>query len=491
MADPTSPDAAAADDPDGAPDAVVVGSGPNGMTAAVILAQAGLSVTVLEAADEIGGGTRTAELTKPGVLHDICSAVHPFGAASPVFRSLPLERHGLEWRWPEVDLVHPLDGGRAGVMLRDIDATAAGLGKDSAAWRQVFGPLATGFDDLADDILAPVLHVPRHPVTFVRFGLRAAWPATVLARRFATDEARGLYAGIAAHVIHPLTRPLTAAAGVMLTASGHHVGWPVAAGGSIAVTRALAGLLAELGGTVRTGVRVRSLADLPPARLRLFDTSPGGFVAIAGDAMPARVRRAYTRWRHGPASFKLDLAVEGGVPWTADAARRAGTVHVGGTIGEIAFAEAEVHKGRMPERPFVLVGQQYLADPQRSAGDLHPVWAYAHVPKGYDGDASEAMLDQLERFAPGVRERIVARHVMSPADFAGYNANYVGGDISTGANDLRQLLFRPRFGLDPYATGIPGVYLCSAATPPGAGVHGMCGYHAARRALRDLDGLPR
>ncbi|HMG45802.1 MAG TPA: NAD(P)/FAD-dependent oxidoreductase, partial [Acidimicrobiales bacterium] len=466
--------------------AVVVGSGPNGLTAAVVLAQAGLSVTVLEAAETIGGGTRSAELTVPGVLHDICSAVHPFGAASPVFRSLPLERHGLEWRWPEVDLVHPLDGGRAGVFLRSIDETAAGLGDDGPAWRQVFGRASAAFPDLADDILRPLVHVPRHPVGLVSFGLRALLPATWLARRFRTDEARALFAGIAAHVIHPLSRPATAAGGIMLTASGHHVGWPVAAGGSQAVTTALAGLLAELGGTVETGVRVTSLADLPPARLKLFDTSPSGLLAIAGDALPERTRRALRRWRYGPASFKLDLAVEGGVPWTAEAARRAGTVHVGGPIGEIAVAEAEVHRGRLPERPFVLVAQQYLADPARSAGDVHPVWAYAHVPRGYDSDVTEPILRQLERFAPGVRERIVGQHVMSPADFAGYNANYVGGDISTGANTLRQLVFRPRVALDPYATGLPGVYLCSAATPPGAGVHGMCGYHAARSALRSL-----
>jgi phytoene dehydrogenase-like protein len=277
----------------------------------------------------------------------------------------------------------------------------------------------------------------------------------------------------------------------MLTASGHHVGWPVAAGGSQAVTSALASLLAELGGTVETGVRVTSLSELPPSRLKLFDTSPSGLLAIAGDALPARTRRALGRWRYGPASFKLDLAVEGGVPWTAEAARRAGTVHVGGPIGEVAVAEAEVHRGRLPERPFVLVAQQYLADPARSAGDVHPVWAYAHVPRGYDGDATEPILRQLERFAPGVRERIVGQHVMSPADFAGYNANYVGGDISTGANTLRQLVFRPRVALDPFATGLPGVYLCSAATPPGAGVHGMCGYHAARSALRSLGIEPK
>jgi phytoene dehydrogenase-like protein len=450
------------------------------------LAQAGVAVTVLEAADTIGGGTRTVELTVPGVLHDICSAVHPFGAASPVFQALPLEEHGLSWRWPEVDLAHPLGGDRAGVMWRSIDATAQGLGADGRAWRQVFGSVSSGFADLADDVLGPLLHVPRHPVTFVRFGLRAMWPATWLARRFRTDEARGLFGGIAAHVIHPLGRPATAAAGVMLTASGHHVGWPVAAGGSHAVTEALASLLVDLGGKVETGVRVTSLADLPSVGATLFDTSPSGFVAIAGDRLPARDRRQFQRWRYGPAAFKLDLAVEGGVPWTAEPARRAGTVHVGGTIGEIAAAESDVHRGRMPERPFVLVGQQYLCDPQRSAGDVHPVWMYAHVPRGYDGDATGAILGQVERFAPGLRERIVGQHVMSPGAFGDYNANYVGGDISTGANDLRQMLFRPRPALDPYATGIPGVYLCSAATPPGAGVHGMCGYHAARSALRHL-----
>lgn len=465
-------------------DAIVVGSGPNGLAAAVTLAQEGLAVTVLEAADTIGGGTRTEELTVPGVLHDICSAVHPFGAASPIFRQWPLAEHGLEWLWPEVDLAHPLDGGRAGVMLQSIDDTAAGLGPDGDAWRQVFGPLAARFGELADDILGPLLHVPRHPLTFLRFGLRALPSATLLARRFRTEEAKALFAGIAAHVIHPLSRPATAAAGVMLTASGHYVGWPVAKGGSQAVSAAMASLLAKHGGTIETGVRVTSLADLPPARIKLFDTSPSGFVAIAGDALPAKTRKALERWRYGPAAFKLDLAIEEGVPWLAEPARRAGTVHVGGPIAQVAAAEADVHRGRMPERPFVLVGQQYLADPQRSAGNVHPIWAYAHVPRGYDRDPSEAMLDQLERFAPGLRERIVARHVMSPAAFTSYNANYVDGDISTGANDLRQMLFRPRLALDPYATGIPGVYLCSAATPPGAGVHGMCGYHAARSALR-------
>ncbi|MFF4650818.1 phytoene desaturase family protein [Streptomyces sp. NPDC001380] len=467
-------------------DAVVVGSGPNGLAAAVTLARAGLEVTVLEAADSIGGGTRTGELTVPGLLHDHCSAVHPLGAGSPFLDSLGLERYGLTWRWPEIDLAHPLDGGRAGVLHRSLDATCAGLGEDGAAWRRLFGPLADGFDDLREDVLRPVVRVPSHPVALARFGARAAQPAAVLARRWRTGEARALFAGAAAHAMHPLTRPATAAVGLMLTAAGHRYGWPVAEGGSRAVTDALAAVLRELGGTVETGVRVRSLAELPPARVVMLDLAPGAAADVCGDRLPPRVRRAYRRWRHGPAAFKVDLAVEGGVPWTAEACRRAGTVHVGGTLAEVAHAEREVHRGRMPERPFVLVAQQYLADPSRSRGSLHPVWAYAHVPHGWDGDATEAVLRQVERFAPGLRERVVATAVRSPAQFAAYDANYVGGDIATGANTVRQLALRPRPAADPYRTGVPGVYLCSAATPPGAGVHGMCGHNAALSALRGL-----
>jgi phytoene dehydrogenase-like protein len=475
-----------------APDAIVVGSGPNGLAAAVTLAQAGLSVTVLEAAGDIGGGTRTCELTVPGVLHDVCSAIHPFGVGSPFFASLPLAQHGLEWRWPEVDLAHPLDGGRAGVLVRSLQGTVAGLGPDGSAWARTFGPLAEHFDDIAAEILGPFVHIPRHPLTLARFGLRAGLPATVLARRFRTDDARALFAGAAAHVIHPLNRLGTSAVGVMLIAAGHAAGWPVAAGGSHAITRALASLLEQLGGTIETGVRVTALAELPRAQVTLFDTSPKALVAIAGDRLPARARRAFTRWTYGPAAFKVDLAIDGGIPWTADACRRAGTVHLGGTLEEIASAEIDVHRGRMPERPFVLIGQQYLCDPQRSSGDVHPIWAYAHVPNRYTGDATDAVLGQIERFAPGIRERIVAQHVTDPLEFERYNANYVGGDIATGANNLRQMVLRPRVSRDPYATGIPGVYLCSAATPPAAGVHGMCGNNAARHALRDLkNGRPR
>jgi phytoene dehydrogenase-like protein len=467
-------------------DAVVVGSGPNGLAAAVTLAQAGRSVTVFEAADTIGGGTRTAEVTVPGVLHDVCSAVHPFGVASPYLSSLPLAEHGLVWKWPAVDLAHPLDGGRAGAMLRSIEDTVNGLGIDGAAWRRSFGPLASRFATLAPEILQPLMHRPKHPIDLARFGLRAAWPATMFARRFATAEARALFAGCAAHSFTPLSWPATAAAGSTFIAAAHDTGWPVAAGGSQAITLALASLLTSLGGTIETGVRIGSLAELPDTRVSLFDTSPRALIAIAGDQLPPRIRRAYARWRHGPAVFKIDLAVQGGIPWQAESCRMAGTVHVGGTLEQIATAEAQVHRGEMPERPFVLVGQQYLCDPSRSAGDIHPIWAYAHVPSGYPLDASEAIIDQIERFAPGVRDRIVGRHEMSPATFEAYNANNIGGDIAGGANDLRQLVARPRLAVDPYNTGIPGVYLCSAATPPGAGVHGMCGHHAANRALAYL-----
>jgi len=466
--------------------AIVVGAGPNGLAAAVALAREGVEVTVLEAASTVGGGTRSAELTVPGVIHDVCSAVHPFGAASPFLRSVDLQRHGLRWRWPEIELAHPLDGGRAAVLVRSLEETAEGLGGDGPAWRRVFGPLVERFDDVMAEVLQPLAHVPRHPLTLARFGWRALLPASVLARRWGHDEARALFAGVAAHAIHPLSRPTTGAAGMLLTAAGHAVGWPVAEGGSQAIADAMAGLLQELGGRIDTGVLVESLDELPPADITMLDLAPLAVVRLAGDRLPERVQRSYLRWRHGPAAFKVDLAVEGGLPWVNEACRRAGTVHVGGTFEEIALAEREVYTGRMPAHPFVLVAQQYLADPSRSQGDTHPVWAYAHVPRGFDGDATEAILDQIERFAPGTRPRVLGTHVTGPAALEAYNPNYVGGDIATGANDPRQMVIRPRLARDPYATGIPGVYLCSAATPPGAGVHGMCGANAARTALGAL-----
>jgi len=467
--------------------AVVVGSGPNGLAAAVTLARAGISVTVLETAQRLGGGARSSELTLPGLVHDDCSAIHPMGVASPFLRSLDLEKYGLRWRWAPIDLAHPLDGGRAGVLTRSLDETVEHLGRDGPAWRRLFEPLATGFDALAGEVFRPVLHLPRHPLALARFGLRALQPATVLARRFDTDEARALFGGVAAHVMQPLRRPLTASIGLVLIAAAHAYGWPVAEGGSQAIVNALAALLRDLGGTVATGVTVRSLDEVDGADVIMLDVAPAAAADIIGDRLPGRVARAYRRYRHGPGAVKLDLAVEGGIPWTNEACRRAGTVHLGGRLEEMADVEQATARGRMPERPFVLIGQQYVADNTRSVDDVHPVWTYAHVPAGYRGDVEEAIIAQIERFAPGVRDRIRGRFLRSTADLARYNPNYVGGDIANGANDVTQLaLRRPRIAFDPYRTGVDGVYLCSAATPPGAGVHGMCGFHAASSALRAL-----
>jgi phytoene dehydrogenase-like protein len=468
-------------------EAIVVGSGPNGLACAVELARNGVEVTVLEAAERIGGGTRTSELTVPGLLHDDCSATHPMAVGSPFLRSLDLERHGLRWLWPEVDLAHPLDDGSAGVMVRSIEDTARGLGEDGPAWRRVFGSPSAHFDQLLEDIMKPILRVPRHPLRLARFGLAAAAPATLLARSWRTPRARALFGGVAAHAFSPLNRPMSSSVGCALICACHAFGWPVAKGGSRAIAEALAAELRAHGGRIETGRPVSRLDQLEGADVVVFDLAPAAVSEIAGERLPARVARAYRRYRHGPGAFKLDLAVEGGVPWANEACRRAGTVHAIGSFEEIALAERQVNRGSMPERPYVLVGQQYLADPERSEGDLHPLWAYGHVPSGYAGDASEEILGQIERFAPGFRERIVASSARGPAELAAYNANYIGGDIITGANTPLQILFRPRFALDPYSTGAEGLYICSAATPPGAGAHGIGGYNAARSALRHLE----
>ena len=467
-------------------DAIVVGAGPNGLAAAVALAEQGVAVTVLEAEATIGGGTRTSENTLPGVLHDDCSAIHPTSLASPFLNRLGLERHGLRWLWPEVDLAHPLDSGAAGVLVRSLERTTAGLGADGPAWNRLVGPLAAGWDELIGEIFRPLVHLPRHPLLLAQFGLRAPWSATALARTLRTAEARALFGGCAAHSFAPLTQPLTAALGLIIAASSHGSGWPVAEGGSRAITDALAARLTELGGTVKTGVPVESYGEVSQADVVMLDLAPRVAADLMGDALPPRVAKAYRRYRPAPGAFKLDLAVQGGVPWTNESCRRAGTLHLGGTLEEMTAAERDTNRGRMPERPFVLVGQQYLADPSRSAGDVHPIYAYAHVPNGYPGDASEAIIDQIERFAPGTRERIVGRFSRSTAELPLYNRNFLGGDIVGGANDIPQMVLRPRIALDPYATGVDGVYLCSAATPPGAGVHGMCGANAADSALKHL-----
>ncbi|MDX6278209.1 MAG: hypothetical protein QOJ72_2337 [Nocardioidaceae bacterium] len=463
--------------------AVVVGSGPNGLAAAVVLAKAGVDTTVLEAADEIGGGTRSAELTIPGLMHDVCSATHPTGVASPFFRSLDLGRHGLEWLWPEVDAVHPIDGGRAGVMFRDLDRTTELMGKDGKNWHRLYAPLVEHSEALVDELFQPIIHLPKHPITMAKFGTRALQPAMWIARRWETDEARGLFAGMAAHAIYPLSRPTTGGLGLMFGMTSHAYGWPVAKGGSSAIAHALAAELAEHGGKIETGHEV---TELPEADIVMFDTTPGQVLKIVGDRLPSRIERPFKRWRRGPGVFKVDFAVDGSIPWTNEWARKAGTVHLAGTIEQLNAAEKEVHAGRMPERPFVLLCQQYLADPGRSVGDVHPIWAYAHVPQGYTGDATEAVIAQIERFAPGFRERIVAMATSGPAELEAHNANYLGGDIAGGANDAWQVVMRPRASANPYSLGVEGLYICSASTPPGGGVHGMGGYRAATAAVEAL-----
>ncbi len=466
--------------------AVVVGSGPNGLAAAVTLAQHGLAVTVLEAADEIGGGTRSGEAIVAGLLHDHCSAIHPMAVGSTFLNDLGLERHGLQWRWPEVDCVHPLDDGTAGVLYRSVQATADGLGVDGRRWQRLFDWPSANFDTLADDIMGPLLRWPHHPLALARFGAPTVLPGSALARVFRTPQARALFGGVAAHAFRPLHHPMTSAIGMGILTAGHRYGWPVAAGGSQSITRALAAVLCELGGTIETRTPVRDASQLPAADVTIFDLAPGAIADILGDRLPARIARAYRRFRHGPGAFKVDFAVEGGVPWTSPEAHRAGTVHLAGTYRELARTERDVNAGRMPERPFVLVGQQYLADPQRSVGNIHPVWTYAHVPNGFSGDATAAIIAQIERFAPGFRERIVGQAVRTHRPIRVLNPNFVGGDIMTGAKNIRQLAFGPRITLSPYAIGVPGMYICSAATPPGPGAHGMCGANAARAALRYL-----
>jgi phytoene dehydrogenase-like protein len=468
------------------PDVVVVGAGPNGLAAAITCAAAGRSVLVLEATDQIGGGTRTAELTLPGFHHDVCSATHPFAAVSPFFAQAGLERHGLELVHPEICLAHPFDGGRAALVDRSLDATAEGLGADGRAYRRLVGWTVEHWDRIAPATLGPLLRVPRHPLSLAGFGLRGLPPASWVQRTCRTPELRGLLAGNAAHAFLPLSSPFTTAMALMLLSSAHLAGWPVARGGSGAIADAMAKRLVELGGTIEVGRPVRSLADVPASRAVLFDVTPRQLLAICGDALPPRYRRRMARFRYGPAAFKVDYALSEAVPWTNPDCRRAGSLHLGGTFDEIARGEADVAAGRVPERPFVLVGQQSLVDPSRAPEGRHTLWAYCHVPNASREDASEAIERQIERFAPGFRDVVLARHVASPAWFEAHNESLVGGDINGGSFGGLQLALRPRPGVPAYRTPDPRLWVCGQSTPPGGGVHGMCGWNAAQQALRTV-----
>lgn len=469
-------------------DAVIVGGGPNGLAAAITLARRGRSVALLESADRVGGGARSAELTLPGFVHDVCSAIYPFGRTSPFFADGTLERRGLRWVDPPVSLGHPLDDGTAVLVERDVDATAGMLGRDADAYRRLIGPLVGGYDRLLPDILAP-FHIPLRPdrtIRLARFGLLALQSSTRLARRFRDERARALLAGAAAHSVIGLTEPVSGAAALVMLASAHADGWPFPETGAGRIPEALVAELVELGGVVETGRPIQRLDDLPSHRLALFDVTPRQLLAIAGDRLSGRYRRSLAGYRYGAGVFKLDLAIEGPIPWRAVGLERAGTVHLGGTFEEIARAEGAVAAGRVPDRPFVLVAQQSLFDRTRAPEGRNAVWAYCHVPNGSTADMTDAILAQFERFAPGVRDRVLALVATGPAALEAYNANDVGGDIGGGRLDLGQLFTRPAWRLDPYSTPDPGIFVCSASTPPGGGVHGMCGYHAARSAERRL-----
>jgi phytoene dehydrogenase-like protein len=467
-------------------EAVVVGAGPNGLAAAITLAQAGLSVLLIEASNTIGGGSRSLELTLPGFIHDPCATIHSLGVTSPFFNQLPLKQYGLEWIFPSASLAHPLADGTAVMLERSVVETSRQLGQDAGAYRKFMNPFVERWPSLAGEILGP-LRIPRDPFILARFGLYAIRSASSLAKSiFREERARALFAGLAAHSIQSLKRPPTAAFGLVLGISGHAAGWPVARGGSQVIADALGGYFKSLGGKIVTNCPVQSFEDIPASHLLLLDITPRQLLRIAGERLPAAYRRQLEGYRYGPGVFKVDYALSAPAPWTAPECARAATVHIGGGPDEIIATEQEVWEGRHPQRPFVLFAQQTLIDPGRAPEGKHTAWAYCHVPNGSTTDMSERIEAQIERFEPGFRDCVLDRHVMPPQQIEQYNANYIGGDINGGVQDLWQLFTRPTIQWVPYSTPLKGVYLCSSSTPPGGGVHGMCGFHAARAALRSI-----
>lgn len=466
-------------------DAIVVGSGPNGLAAAITIAKQGRSVLVLEAGDTIGGGMRTAELTEPGYRHDICSAIHPLGVASSFFVNTPLYEYGLEWIHPEVPVAHPMPDGPAAIVPQPLSEAVERLEADGDAYRRLLEPFVARADDLFSDVLGP-LSIPTHPILMARFGLQGLWSANHLAKSwFRESRTQGMFAGLAAHSILPLNQFFTGAVGLMFAVTMHGGGWPLPRGGSQSIADAMGRYLHSLGGELVVGKRVDDLQSLPEAKAILFDTIPRDMLRIAGDELPVGYRRRLERFRHGPGVFKVDWALSQPIPWKDPDCAKAGTVHLGGAFDDVAAAEAAAWSNQPAERPFVLVAQQSLFDDTRAPAGKHTGWGYCHVPHGCTVDMTDAIESQIERFAPGFRDCILAKRTMSPADFQAYNANYLGGDITAGVMDAWQLLTRPVARLDPYSTPNPRLYICSASTPPGAGVHGMCGYHAARSVLRN------
>lgn len=466
-------------------DVVIVGAGPNGLSAGITLQQAGCRVLLLEAKPTIGGGMRTAELTLPGFKHDICSAIHPMAKISPFFESIDWSAYGLKFVNPPVAAAHPLDSGVAAALFPSLDQTADSLGIDASEYRNLLSGFVSHFDRLKHDFLGP-LKWPSDPIGLATFGLKAMQPATVLGKRFRTNEARALFAGMAAHGIQPLSNIASSAIALVLMAAGHISGWQIPVGGSQSIADAMAAHFRLLGGVIETGIEVKSLQQLPSSKAVVFDCTPRQLLQIAGHKFSSLYQWQLERYRYGMGVFKVDWALDGPIPWRDEWCRQAGTVHVGNTLEEIAANEALTSKGQHVERPFVLLGQQSLFDPTRAPEGRHTGWAYCHVPFGSEKDMTEAIEKQVERFAPGFRDRIIGRHTMNTRAIQEYNPNYIGGDINGGVQDLTQLFTRPALRWSPYRTSAKGLYICSSSTPPGGGVHGMCGYHAAKAVIRDL-----